>query len=530
MRLVGHDTVMVGRDLSRCNGVLRLRPNGQNARSRSFVVVRDIGPTHNLGVYNNNINTVGRAFEERYFLCKTANGFEPALRVAPRAYLTNQWLQQFKDKVVSECAGAPVMPLRKVVEAYTGPKRRIYEDAYASLCRDPLVKFDARLTSFVKYEKQDLGKAPRVINPRSPRYNLVLGKYLKFLEKKVYRGINKCFGGHTKHTVIKGLNVEQTGQIAQEKWLRFKNPVGIGLDATKFDMHTSVPALSYEHSVYKGIFPTASELGKILGWQLRNQGVAYCEDGRVEFKMDGTRSSGDLNTSLGNCIIMCGLIYAYSKTRGVDVELLNNGDDCMVIMEKDDLAKFTANLDGWFAVYGYRMTVEAPVYELEGMEFCQSRVVMRGQTPVMMRNLTNSFLKDPMCLLPTQGPSVMQKWYKAVGDCGLSITSGMPVLQEYYKMFVRAGKDYSDGFLQHVHKNTSHLARMKGLQVKERAVEALTRCSFYFAFGMLPAYQIELERLFRNTELLSDVVCLSHEDLTVDKFDNCPPSMVQFMF
>lgn len=513
-----------------CRGVLRLKPNGQNAKSRSFVVIRDIGPTHNLGVYNNNINTVGRAFEERYFLCKTAGGFVPALRVAPRTYGNNPWLTQFRNTVTRACSNAPIVPLRRVVEAYVGSKRRVYEAAYASLQKSPIEEKDARLTSFCKFEKQDLEKAPRVINPRSPRYNLTLGKYLKFLEKKVYRGINKAFGRHTAHTVIKGLNVVDAGEVMRSKWSRFKHPVAVGLDATKFDMHTTIHALRYEHSVYRQIFPYSTELRKLLRWQERNKGVAYCDDGTVEFRMEGTRSSGDLNTSLGNCIIMCGLIYAYACRCGVNIELANNGDDCVVILEQECLERFMTGLVGWFETYGYRMAVEAPVFELEKVEFCQSRVVMRDGDALMVRNLTNSIRKDPICLIPVHTPGVLQMWYRAVGDCGLSITAGMPVLQEYYKMYQRSGKDYSEGFVQHVFKNTSHLTRMRGITSKERIVTAASRCSFYYAFGILPALQIEIERTYATMALDTAVEELLQEDLSVDKYDNCPPSVVQFMF
>jgi len=399
-----------------------------------------------------------------------------------------------------------------------------------SLGRDPLVVKDSYLTSFVKFEKQDLGKAPRVINPRSPRYNLVLGKYLKFLEKRVYKGINRAFGAHTAHTVIKGLNVEESGKVVMAKWRRFGKPVGVGLDAQKFDMHTSVPALKYEHSVYTSIFHQHEELKKILRWQLSNKGVAYCDDGRVKFKMEGTRSSGDLNTSLGNCIIMCGLVYAYAAHKGVDIELLNNGDDCVVILEENNLDHFMAGLDGWFREYGYRMTVEEPVFELERIEFCQSKVVLVDGVPRMVRNLTNVLKKDPMCLIPIQGPSVLQQWYGAVGDCGLSITSALPILQEYYQMYRRSGKDYSAGFLQHVQKNTAHFERMRGMPKTEAIVSAATRCSFYYAFDVLPAYQIELEQLFLRSRLSIVVEDALHCDLSVDKYDNCPPSMVQYLF
>jgi hypothetical protein len=306
--------------------------------------------------------------------------------------------------------------------------------------------------------------------------------------------------------------------------------VGVGLDASKFDMHTSIPALRFEHSVYKGVFPRSAELRKLLRWQERNKGVAYCEDGRVKFSMEGTRSSGDLNTSLGNCIIMCGLIYAYAQERGVDVELMNNGDDCVVIMEAEDLQKFMRNLEPWFERHGYRMTIEKPVYELERMEFCQSRIVLLNDEPVMVRNLTNSLTKDPMCLVPLQTEKVLQMWYKAVGDCGLSITCGLPVLQEYYKLFQRSGRDYSEGFLQQMQKNTSQLQRMRGMEMKEAVVTAETRCSFYYAFGILPAYQIELEKLYASMSLMSSIETLLHRDLTLDKYDNCPPSLVQYIF
>jgi hypothetical protein len=296
-------------------------------------------------------------------------------------------------------------------------------------------------------------------------------------------------------------------------------------------MHTSVPALRYEHSVYTSIFPQSSELKELLRWQEINGGRAFCDDGMVKFKMHGTRSSGDLNTSLGNCIIMCGLIYAFTKERGLEVELCNNGDDCVVILEQVQLNAFMLNLPKWFVRHGYRMTVEDPVYELEKIEFCQSRLVCVDGTYRMVRNLTNSITKDPLCLVPVQTPKVLRMWYKAVGDCGLSITSGVPILQEYYKMFQRAGKAYSEGFLAHVNKNSSHMERMRGMGVpKANAISAATRCSFYYAFGILPELQMSIESAYANTTLEEDIEDLLHEELSLDKYDNCPPSVVQHMF
>jgi len=97
-------------------------------------------------------------------------------------------------------------------------------------------------------------------------------------------------------------------------------------------------------------------------------------------------------------------------------------------------------------------------------------------------------------------------------------------------MYRRSGKDYSAGFLQHVQKNTAHFERMRGMPKTEAIVSAATRCSFYYAFDVLPAYQIELEQLFLRSRLSIVVEDALHCDLSVDKYDNCPPSMVQYLF
>ena len=525
MRCVGHDTrrsndLVVNWKAS--GGVLTVVPNGLPSKLRKFVVVRNLGPTHCLGVYNNNVRCVERALVERYFMCKTTDGWKAPLIVRPRTFVNSEWLVDFRDRVVARCKYAPVMTIAQVVNAYTGPKRRLYQSAAESLMRSPLTARDARLTMFVKFEKQDLSKAPRVINPRSPRYNLVLGRRLKFLEKKVYRAINEVFGAHTCHTVIKGLNVLQSAKVMRNKWDRFKDPVAIGLDATKFDMHTSVEALKYEHSIYTGIFPHDKELRKILRWQLYNKGTAYCDDGKVKFRVKGTRCSGDLNTSLGNCVIMCSLVYARLRHCMVDGELCNNGDDCVVIMEREDLWRFMYRLEEWFTRYGYRMECEEPVYDFEQIEFCQSKPVWTVNGWCMVRNISACFKKDPMCLVPVQTTNVLRMWLRAVGDCGKAITTGVPVMQEWYSLFQRSGLECSEGFKEQIIKGTSALERSSGLAKMDYAcVTAEARASFYFAFGMLPGIQIELEKTLQSMTIDCSIIeDLPHPDFAMDKYNN----------
>jgi len=465
---------------------------------RKFVAASGFGPSHNLGVYNCNVDTVQRAFVERYFLCKEGETFRPALPVNENGF-TNKRFANFQRMVVEDMPNLPQLTRQQVVDRYTGSKRKVYENALLSLNRKPLCKSDARLTSFVKFEKQDVHKAPRVINPRSPRFNLELGRYLKHAEHHFFTSINKAFGGRTPATVIKGFNADVSASIIRQKWELFKDPVAVGLDASKFDMHVSVEALKYEHEFYTQLFPGSQRLVRMLKWQLYNEGVAYVADGTVNFKMHGTRSSGDLNTSLGNCLLMCAMIHAYSSERGVRVELCNNGDDCVVIMERRDLRRFENNLDSWFRTRGFAMTVETPVDVFEQIEFCQTRPIQLQSGWRMVRNHAAILTKDPMCLLSVPNGKVYRKWLDAVGTCGMIASSGVPVQREFYSVYKRSGLPAGSALTAEVFRNRSMLGNIKGLS--ECAVDARARVSYYYAFGILPDVQKQMEQYYMGMSM-----------------------------
>ncbi len=468
--------------------------NGQTARVRRYVIVTGLGPEHNLGVYNNNVSTIERALVERYFLCKDQDYYRPALLVMPHTFRALLF-RHFKLDVMEHMPKLPRLSRQQVVDRYSGGKRKMYQEALFSLQQEGLTRKDANLLMFVKFEKQDMTKAPRAINPRNRRYNLCLGQYLKHAEKPFYRAINKVFGSRTPMTVIKGVNADVAAAVLRAKWDHFKDPVAVGLDATKFDMHVSLEALQYEHTFYKALFPDSKELRKLLSWQYHNTGKAYAEDGKVEFRMRGKRCSGDLNTSLGNCILMCSMIYVYSRVRMVDIELANNGDDCVVFMERQDLVRFQRNLDVWFRHCGFAMQCEEPSYEFEQIEFCQTRPVQLPTGWRMVRNHSAVLTKDPMCLIPVTNDNTMRKWLGAVGECGRILASGVPVQEAFYRMMESNGTKSSEGFKAEVFKNTTMQSRLLDL-TQNNVISAQSRVSYYYAFGLKPDEQVELERYY----------------------------------
>lgn len=483
--------------------LLHTQHNGQPTKQRRYTVASVVTPTSGLGVYNNTVHTVERALLERYFMIKTKNGFVRPLSVKPKEF-ASKYFVDFRDAVASKVAEvATVLSDAQVVALYAGPKHKLYHDAMVSLCRIPLNKGDAKIRQFPKMEKQDLAKAPRIINPRSPRYNLELGKYLKALEKPVYKAINEVWESVAEHTVIKGLNCYDAAEQIRKKWDRFHQPVAIGLDATKWDAHVSVFALAYEHSLYNLIF-RCKLLRTLLSWQIVNRGKSHCDDGSVEFMIEGTRASGDINTSLGNCFLACAILKAYVDKEGIDAELVNNGDDCVIILEAADRDRFMSNIHQHYTNCGFRIEVEEPVDQFEKLEFCQTRPIFDGSAWRLMRNPLACMKKDGMCLLPLTSRKAYEKWMGAVGECGLAAASGLPMLQSWYNMFVRGGRPCSRRFRRHIFAHTFTEAYAHGLRASIAPVTSEARISFYAGTGITPDLQIAYEQFFDSVELTSN--------------------------
>lgn len=462
-----------------------------------------------------------RAFAERYFTCKTENGFEPALPVTDDAFMKPE-LVNFMERVLESLDLAPVATTYSVVNAYTGPKRKTYLRAQEKYHRDGLSKKDAWLKNFVKFEKQDLSKAPRCISPREAQFNLVLGKYLKFNEKKYFQAIATAMGQEV--TVIKGVDIIEQASQLKGMWDRFGDCVAVGGDAKKFDMHVSRVALEYEHLFYlmphfdgsitecllayrdvqrenaeecpsEEGFP---ELSWLLSQQLHNVGTAYFDDGKLSFEIDGTRASGDLNTSLGNCLLMCAMSDSWAKRAGTTMSLGNNGDDCITFMERESVSRWLDGQVEYYAELGFRMELEAPVYEFENSEFCQSKPVKINGKYRMVRNPLTLITKASMCLQPITSFTHLRKWMMAVGTCEGSLSGGVPVLESFARALRRNGVRCSGRLAALVARGTSRT--VEGGDVIA-PIDFDTRLSFFGAWGITPAQQLLLEKYYDSWTL-----------------------------
>jgi hypothetical protein len=140
--------------------------------------------------------------------------------------------------------------------------------------------------------------------------------------------------------------------------------------------------------------------------------------------------------------------------------------------------------------------VEQPVDVFERLEFCQSSPVWCADGWRMVRNVHTVLNKDAMCLMPVTREKDLKMWLGAVGECGLSQTRGVPVLEEYYEMYHRCGVRPTVGYMDRFVANTSHYERRV---ISRAVVTEEARASFYYAFGVEPDVQRAFEDLFRNS-------------------------------
>jgi hypothetical protein len=491
------------------HNVDRLRWKGELGapRDRRYVRVAGVAPDIDIVPFNNTLDTLLRGVLERVFFVKTASGFSRPPRPGTGHFA--ECLSGTKAALVPLLPSTAPVSHQQFVDSRTeGRKRRMYQRALVDLRAGRYQpEQEAELSVFVKYEKTDrttkADPVPRVISPRGPIFNIRVGRYLAPLEKRIFKSIGKLFG-HA--TVIKGMNAVKSATILREKWDMFFDPVAIGLDASRFDQHVSLDALIWEHDIYMACFPKRKhqdKLARLLKCQRENRCVGHTPDGTVEYTVQGTRMSGDMNTSLGNCLLMCSMIHAYSVSKEVNVQLANNGDDCVVFMERRDLTKYMHGLSQWFLNLGFNMTVEAPVGEFCELEFCQTKPIFDGVGWIMCRNPHTAIVKDSVMLKCWDSPGFFQGWLDSVGTGGLSLTGRLPVFQDVYAAFVRSGKrrKIPEDLLP-----WSFRELKKGVTRLYGAVHPECRASFYWAFGVTPDEQVCLEKYYQRLTVSSVVL------------------------
>jgi hypothetical protein len=448
---------------------------------------------HNVQTHNNSLQNLVRGVGERV-LYTNAKLHKP---LVPYTGIFERRLGKFREQLVKDIGYQSPVTYEKFVNYYKGPRKAVYQRAVDSLMFSSIRRRDAYLSTFVKAEKLNLDiksdPVPRVIQPRNPRFNVEVGKFLRPLEERMYEAIDDLFDAPT---IMSPYNAFTQAKHLRDKWDSFCDPVCIGLDASRFDQHVSKEALEFEHSIYNHIYRSPF-LAMLLKMQIRNTGFAKASDGWFRYLKEGSRMSGDMNTSMGNKILMCLMSLAYLQTKPFKCRFVNNGDDCLVFTERKNLHLLN-DLEDYFIGFGFNIKREKPVAEFEQVEFCQTKPVKSNGVWRMVRNVNTCLSKDVTCLNLGHNVESYRKVLRDIGKCGLATAADIPVLGAFYTMLVRFGMDG-----KHEREWSSeynyYYRSSQNASCAFNTPDSYGRYSFWLSTGISPDAQCALEGYFNDS-------------------------------
>jgi hypothetical protein len=145
------------------------------------------------------------------------------------------------------------------------------------------------------------------------------------------------------------------------------------------------------------------------------------------------------------------------------------------------------------------MTVENTVYNLSEVEFCQMNLIHTGSGPIMVRKIQKAREKDSMSIIPLTSEKVFRKWMGAVGECGLALSSGVPIMQSMYECYKRHGVASRLGESVAMQSGSRILA--KGLESRWAPVTDEARADVFTAWDITPDEQRVIEGYYDRLQL-----------------------------
>lgn len=386
----------------------------------------------------------------------------------------------------------------ETAQSYTGVLRRRYLEAQSSLDLDgPIRSRDYKLRAFVKAEKTKPWAVakPRMIFPRSPRYNLVLASWLKPFEHWLWGNLRSrvVSGVGNSRVVAKGLNPKERAALIVRKMRAIPDCVVFEVDGRAFEAHVDVWQLLQEHDVYAAAYPGDGELKRVLNKQLRNFGVT---SNGVRFSRPGGRASGDFNTGMGNSLVMLAVVGGVMSQMGpVKWDTLVDGDNALIFISGQSSGRVYDNFARVaLEVSGHEMTLEAPTRVVEEVRFGQSAPIRVDGAWVMVRDWRKVISHSTSSHCYLREARFAPEYLRSVALCEGFLGSGVPILWAWSRNLLRRTESVGRPRMHAVrdyHGLGVPVESLGDARVNEPDDEA--RQSFELAFGATPEQQRNIE-------------------------------------
>jgi len=443
----------------------------------------------------------------------------------PRLVLDEGVLSEVRRVAImlADAIGSTTTGIWSTTSDYTSSKKRkLYLQAEQSLREKPIHARDAYVTPFIKDEKRDtttILKNPRAIHPRKPRYNSAVARYIKPIEKLLYSIDGTMFKNCMPGRIIaKGLDSDGRAKLIHDQFYSFVRPQAISLDVSGFDGSLDEEIIMIEHLAYLRMNPE-----QLFRQLLKMQRVNFAQIEWFMYVIKGSRMSGDMNTALGNCMLMIIFIVAYMERQNIVYALIDDGDDLILMVERDTVD--TASIVSWYRSLGMTLRVDGVYNELKDIVFCQSQVMNYGGKQRLIRNATLVMSKALMSTSTTKA-NIREKLY-LTGCSVLAQYAGIPILQEFARALIRGytGK-ITKGRAVHLvgaydYQQIESFVHDRGILRLLAPVTAEARLCYFEMFGVTAGEQIQQEMYWSAWELGSNWEIVNGDYREIVSEDSC---------
>jgi len=113
-------------------------------------------------------------------------------------------------------------------------------------------------------------------------------------------------------------------------------------------------------------------------------------------------------------------------------KILDNGDDCNVILERSNLSAFKANLVPWFRNHGFSLKIENVAYDLFDIFHCQANPAYVYGKYTMVKYLPRVAIREGNTVRSVRTEEDWAFFRSAISCGGIADFSGIPVIQDWF--------------------------------------------------------------------------------------------------
>lgn len=410
---------------------------------------------------------------------------------------------------------------RQIMKDKMSRKARRYAGGAAIYFERGIEQRDLKISAMQKLEFHKRDSLPikecRGIQYRSVAYNYALMRWMHHVESATYLRYRNKDGGPR---YMKGLTPHFRAACMAMAWEKYKDPVALLIDHKRFDAHFTLKVRRALNRLVERIAGNPRELKWLNKSVEKSVGRTV---GGAMYRVTGKQVSGEVKTAYDNCTHNSAAIESVLEDEcGAtedDYDEFVDGDDSVVIAERELLEQVTAEM---FLKYGQESTIEM-CETLEGIEFCQCRLIMSENGPLFARNphkVLETIFQHPRNL-PTHmraGVLVAKAMSERVAQ------QGVPCNQDLAEYII------ANVPVKAIRVDEQDYIRVIGAEPLDIQPDNLARVSMHHVWDIPP----ELQTAASRVRLLSDRLCWPGEgvldlkdksnkrDGKVDKMDHLP--------